>query len=303
MTGPIPALIMAVGLLLAAAAPAPSGPDALPAQVAGVIGSGDQLSLQLRATADAPARIVHLGEAAIDGWALTGLTDTVATLAKDGQTRAIGLNPTGALASKAPAAPPSQVTIAGEDARLLAQAIARGVWDGQTLQPGLTLEETQRYWTLNERFSEKYKVFATDLEARATKAGIELSGAILRNDTLSVLGPQYAPEFAALSNKMADERDQQSAAALARYGPVTVHVASPSESAAATAPYDQAMWTQTNRAADGSYDLVMSGPTPQRNLRYSMDVAANPPPLDSIQVLATTTPGSNVFTMMPQPPP
>ncbi|MDB5440415.1 MAG: hypothetical protein JWM33_2842 [Caulobacteraceae bacterium] len=290
-----PASIVACGLFLAAAA-APSGPDALPSEVAGVVGSGDQLALQLRQTADTPPRLVHLGDDAIDGWTLSGLTATAATLSKDGQTRTIGLNPSGALASKAPTVAPTLVTMAGEDARLLAQAIARGVWDGEKLQPGLTLEETQRFYVLNERFSETWKAFQTDLNARAEKAGIKLMGAIMRNDLLSALGPQYAPEYAALINKMDDERDRQYATAFETYGPVTLRVGSEAERQAAQAPYGTAAWTRSAPAADGSFQMTLTAPNANTGLRYSMDLAANPPPLDSIPVMADT------FNMIPQPP-
>lgn len=296
-----PAAIVACGLLLAAAA-APSGPDALPSQVAGVVGSGEELVLQLRQTGDTPPRLVHLGEDAIDGWTLSGLTATAATLGKDGQTRTIGLNPSGALASKAPSVPLTLVTMAGEDARLLAQAIARGVWDGQKLQPGLTLEETQRYWVLNERFSETWRAFQTNLNARAEKAGITLMGAIMRNDLLSALGPQYAPEYAALINKIDDERDRQYSATFETYGPVTLRVGSEAERQAAQAPYGTAAWTRSAPAADGSFQITLTGPNANTGVRYSMDVAANPPPLDSIPILAEVSPGSNTYTMIPQPP-
>ncbi|MDB5437980.1 MAG: hypothetical protein JWM33_407 [Caulobacteraceae bacterium] len=291
---------------LAAYAAEPSAPERLAAQAAGVVGSGDQLALQLKDNNQ--ERTIRPGDVYADGWKLDALTPTSATLVKDGERREVGLNPTGALASKAPAAPPSQVTLAGEDARLLAAAIARNFWDGQKLQPGLTLQETQRYWTLYERFSETYKAFQIDLAARAAKAGVKLPFAFLPDDILSALGPQYAPEFAALTNKMADERDGGSAAAFARYGPVTVHVASPAQAAAATAPYGQAAWTQGSQAADGSFDMTMTAPVAGAGglgQRYSMDLAANPPPLDSIQVMVATTDvnGHETWNLGPQPRP
>ncbi|MDB5437981.1 MAG: hypothetical protein JWM33_408 [Caulobacteraceae bacterium] len=104
------------GLMSAAAltayAAAPSGPDALPGEVVGVIGSGDQLSLKV--AQDQKIRTVKLGAEYRDGWTLDALTTSTASLSKEGQRREIGLNPTGALASAAPGRDPSKVEIAGD---------------------------------------------------------------------------------------------------------------------------------------------------------------------------------------------
>ncbi|MDB5438343.1 MAG: hypothetical protein JWM33_770 [Caulobacteraceae bacterium] len=204
MTGPLPALIIAAGLLVAAAAPAPSGPDALPAQVAGVIGSGDQLSLQLRATEGAPARIVHPGEEAIDGWTLSGLTNTVATLSKGDQSRTIGLNPTGAVAVARPFAPPStvRVTIDGltpemaailalSDEELLAQSRpgVRQAYQSMTGGRGLTAEEARRLDLYQTRFSLLGPLLrdAAQAKARAGQQRGETSSSIISNDPDSAL--------------------------------------------------------------------------------------------------------------------
>ncbi|MDB5439499.1 MAG: hypothetical protein JWM33_1926 [Caulobacteraceae bacterium] len=87
----------------AARPPTPTGPDALPAQVTGVIGSGNQLSLQLKPVGNADARTLKPGDTFEDGWVLTALTPSAATLSKGGASRTVGLNPTGTLAG--PAAP------------------------------------------------------------------------------------------------------------------------------------------------------------------------------------------------------
>lgn len=95
----------------AAYAAEPGAPEQLAAQAAGVVGSGDQLSLRLK-TAQGDLTL-KLGEVYEDGWRLVGLTPTQATLVKDGTTREIGLNPTGQLASATPPPPPSRVTLLG----------------------------------------------------------------------------------------------------------------------------------------------------------------------------------------------
>ncbi|MDB5439177.1 MAG: hypothetical protein JWM33_1604 [Caulobacteraceae bacterium] len=204
MTGPMPLFIIAAGLLLAAAAAAPSGLDGLPSQVAGVLGSGDQLSLQLRATPDAPARIIHLGGDAIDGWVLTGLTNTVATLSKDGLIRVIGLNPTGALALARPVVPPTvvRVTLDGltpEIAGILAlrdeEVTARmtpawrKAWNATSPARGLTAEEGRRLSLYQSRYSLMYDalVAAAVANMRSGQRPGESVGTITRTDQESAL--------------------------------------------------------------------------------------------------------------------
>ncbi|MDB5439942.1 MAG: hypothetical protein JWM33_2369 [Caulobacteraceae bacterium] len=155
------ALILAGGGLAAFAAQpsasVPAAPDPspvtlpstlaqLPSEVRGVVGSGDQLSLQLKTGAGLD-HTLKVGEVYGDGWTLTGLTPVEATLAKDGATRQVGLNPTGALAGNAPVAPPSTVSMIGvpdADAvdRIL-KAAGTPVRAGYA-SPGLTEAETLR---------------------------------------------------------------------------------------------------------------------------------------------------------------
>jgi len=109
-----------------------------------VVGSGDQLALQIRSQDTAGRRTIQRGEEYKDGWILKGLSPVTATLAKDDQVREIGLNPTGAVAPASPEGPLSTVTItlsAAEQARLQA-AIDTHYWNGQSL-PGLSLADTQ----------------------------------------------------------------------------------------------------------------------------------------------------------------
>ncbi|MDB5440836.1 MAG: transcriptional regulator [Caulobacteraceae bacterium] len=103
-------LVLTGGAYVAYAAE-PGAPERLATQAAGVVGSGDQLSLKIRAPEG--ERTVKIGETYADGWTLQALTPTKATLSKDGTTREVGLNPTGAIASNTPAAPPSTVNMAG----------------------------------------------------------------------------------------------------------------------------------------------------------------------------------------------
>ncbi|MDB5440155.1 MAG: hypothetical protein JWM33_2582, partial [Caulobacteraceae bacterium] len=141
--------VMAARWILAAAvlAAVPSlafagaAPESLASQAAGVLGSGDQIALQLKSADGASPRVLKIGEMFEDGWKLDALTPTSATLARDGERREVGLNPTGALAETRPGATPSQVIVTPSAADL---ALIEGRWDGKA-QAGLTVEETQRY--------------------------------------------------------------------------------------------------------------------------------------------------------------
>ncbi|MDB5440595.1 MAG: hypothetical protein JWM33_3022 [Caulobacteraceae bacterium] len=124
--------ILSVGLVVAVApagAPAeaaqPTGPDDLPSQVVGVVGSGDQLALRLRQGSG--ERLLKVGDAYADDWILTALSPTMASLSKGWLSRTIGLNPTGAVAALAGAgAPASQVAVVGEGAIERAADASRG---------------------------------------------------------------------------------------------------------------------------------------------------------------------------------
>lgn len=139
----------------AQSANAGSVPDALPALVSGVIGSGDNLSLQLKPSNGPAPRILAVGQVFEDGWVLTALTPTAATLDKKGVTRMIGLNPTGALDDRPATAPPSrvEVNLSPDERSILSGIVAGGemdrpgftAWDGTTPFAGLTFAETQRY--------------------------------------------------------------------------------------------------------------------------------------------------------------
>ncbi|MDB5440759.1 MAG: hypothetical protein JWM33_3186, partial [Caulobacteraceae bacterium] len=98
----------------------PSGPDILPKEVVGVVGSGDQLNLQVMQ--DQGVRTLKPGDLYRDGWTVTAVTASTATLTKGGQSRMVGLNPDGALQQRATAAP-SQVTLASGN---IQDAIAAG---------------------------------------------------------------------------------------------------------------------------------------------------------------------------------
>lgn len=146
-------------ILLAAKAAAASdpGPASLPGEVIGVVGSGDQLSLRIKG-GEAP-RTLEIGEVYQDGWTLSALTATKATLTKDGQSQTVGLNPTGVIERAKPDDPPTTVKTIGGDKPLptIDELKARqpafdqlvleqlGPWDGKTPRMGLTLAETQRY--------------------------------------------------------------------------------------------------------------------------------------------------------------
>ncbi|MDB5440881.1 MAG: hypothetical protein JWM33_3308 [Caulobacteraceae bacterium] len=153
--GALVMLLLGGGTLAAyAAAPAaPSTAQALPAdldrlskEAAGVVGSGDRLSLQIKPVDGQASRTIKVGEEYSNGWKLDAVTPTLATLSKGGETRQVGLNPTGAVARPIAFVPLSSVEVAltpSEEAEL-AGLIATGHWDGKIL-PGLSMAESQRH--------------------------------------------------------------------------------------------------------------------------------------------------------------
>ncbi|MDB5440882.1 MAG: hypothetical protein JWM33_3309 [Caulobacteraceae bacterium] len=149
------ALIAALigGGTLSAYAAAPSAPQvalpadlsSLPGQVIGVVGSGDQLSLQIRASDRQGPRTVRPGDEYQNGWTLRAVTPTLAILSRAGETHQVGLNPAGTLAAPAAAAPSSvTVQLSAQDKADLEAMIAAGNWDGKAM-PGLTLAESQSH--------------------------------------------------------------------------------------------------------------------------------------------------------------
>lgn len=117
-------LVISSAALMAYAAQ-PSAPEALSAEAAGVIGSGDQLSLKLSGPA---GRTLSLGQEYRDGWVLQALTPDTAVLARNGEMRRVGLNPSGETADNRALANDSQVAV-------LAASTGRGA--GQA-PPGAT---------------------------------------------------------------------------------------------------------------------------------------------------------------------
>ncbi|MDB5438139.1 MAG: hypothetical protein JWM33_566 [Caulobacteraceae bacterium] len=161
------ALLLLIGMISVSAgvaqAAASPGPATLPGEVIGVVGSGDKLSLRIKAGKE--ARTLSVGDLYLDGWKLTALTDSTATLARNNEIQTVGLNPTGAVAKAKADGPASSVkTLAGLDlAKRGAEARAQqpafsqlikdqlGPWDGKTARMGLSLAETQRYVDYQKR--------------------------------------------------------------------------------------------------------------------------------------------------------
>lgn len=83
----------------------------LPAEVVGVVGSGNQMTLRIRR--DGVVQNLKLGDEYRDGWRLRTLTPDVATLAKGNETRRVGLNPAGALAVEAEAGEGPRILVTG----------------------------------------------------------------------------------------------------------------------------------------------------------------------------------------------
>ncbi|MDB5438496.1 MAG: hypothetical protein JWM33_923 [Caulobacteraceae bacterium] len=169
------------GGAMAAVAP---GPVALPAEVIGVVGSGDKLSLRIKAGDE--TRLLNIGDIYQDGWALTALTNTTATLTRNGQSQTVGLNPAGLVAQARADGPATTVRVVGATdlVELQARQVALrqllkeqlGAWDGTTPRLGLTLEETQRYVA--------YRARGVQAEARQDQLG--RSGFLTTNQVSSL---------------------------------------------------------------------------------------------------------------------
>ncbi|MDB5439277.1 MAG: hypothetical protein JWM33_1704 [Caulobacteraceae bacterium] len=187
--------ILTGGGLLAYAAE-PDAPDRLPQEVVGVMGSGDQLSLKV--AQGQVIKTVKLNEEYRDGWTLKGLTATSATLAKDGVTREVGLNPAGVLAPPPAADDPSMVLVAGDTLE------ARGAFEQATLadywaaagidatQPGpkrVSLEEMRQL--LGEA---RYQAFmANDLRLGQLRGAKARADAVARGDFNAVRAYDHLP--------------------------------------------------------------------------------------------------------------
>ncbi|MDB5440883.1 MAG: hypothetical protein JWM33_3310 [Caulobacteraceae bacterium] len=186
----IGALLMGGSVAAYAAAPVEperlttvTGLESLPREVAGVVGSGNQLRLQLRI--DGQPRTLSVGDEYRDGWVLKGLTDTLATLNKGAQVRMVGLNPTGSTATDAASASKSLVTVLGllttEQQATLQAEIDSGRWDGRPAW-GMTQDESNRLLVYDDQNSDALTawyaknwvagVAALDISTRPTAAEI-----------------------------------------------------------------------------------------------------------------------------------
>lgn len=151
---------------LAAQAAAGDSLAALPSQVVGVSGSGDQLSLRLKVGAE--VRVLKIGDVYADGWTLTGLTPSEATLAKGALSRRVGLSPTSAVGQAAPADDPSQV-------RTVRGALRTG--RGGAPSPVVASEEGQTVDELDQRIAALES--STDPDASETIGYLRIARASL----------------------------------------------------------------------------------------------------------------------------
>lgn len=165
-----------------------TGLESLPGEVAGVVGSGDQLRLQLRV--DGQSRTLEIGSEYRDGWVLKALTGAMATMTKGSQTRFVGLNPTGAVDAKAAPAERSQVTVLGvltaEQQAILQDEIDSGRWDGRPAW-GLTQDETNRLLVYDERQGRVY----TDWYAKNFVPGVLAVNVVGRPTPAQIHGSDY----------------------------------------------------------------------------------------------------------------
>ncbi|MDB5438978.1 MAG: hypothetical protein JWM33_1405 [Caulobacteraceae bacterium] len=218
---------MAVAISAACAVQAAelAGPERLAAEAAGVVGSGEQLSLKLKAQGE--ERTLKLGEGYADGWTLQALTPTKATLVKDGVAREVGLNPTGQVATAGLAVTPTTVTVAGlpDEATIKAYvdvALARDPLAVEKARSGqaLTVEEAKR--TIAYR-----GMIGDELTRRMQGAGSARSVSISAADQRALMGDVAFSDFWGMADKAQTfDRDQTLASLTARpvTGPTSYYV-------------------------------------------------------------------------------
>lgn len=278
-------IVMALGLL---AAPAlAETPEDLPAQVAGVIGSGDQLSLQLKPAAGSAERTIRVGEAFPDGWVLSSLSDTLATLSRNGTVRTIGLNPTGAVAPPSGPVAPSTVRVVGGVELPPEVLAALALTDEQVIArmnpgnrqnyptrvlPGLTLAESQRYELMTGRLDAMTPALLKMAQANAAAAKAQGVDAAAALDGVGdrIFGSDYAELRAKqAAYNTAQATSQYQAALAAGIGPTIVPFSTPRP--ASIAPYADAM---TIVAEGQNFNLFM--PT-ARSAQPASGVGGSPP--------------------------
>ncbi|MDB5438203.1 MAG: hypothetical protein JWM33_630 [Caulobacteraceae bacterium] len=151
----------------ALAAPAPRAQDvlaALPGQVVGVSGSGDQLTLRLKS--ETQERALKIGDAYADGWILIGLNNSEVTLAKGAILRRIGLNPSGAVAQAVLEETPSQV-----------RTLDGMLQTGAAANPALAAEQKETLAALDQRIAALET--STELDANETIGYLRIARATL----------------------------------------------------------------------------------------------------------------------------
>lgn len=193
--GAILAATLTGGALTAYAAQ-PSAPERLAGQAAGVVGSGDQLSLRL--VEDNQARTIRPGDDYADGWKLDVLTATSATLVKDGQRREVGLNPTGAVASRGPAAAPSRVTLAG----LPAEATIQGAVDAALAKDPKALETAMHGGVLSLEEARRYLAYRQVLEEEVARRYPGAFAALTAAGERPLLGEAGEADYDAMGRKI-----------------------------------------------------------------------------------------------------
>ncbi|MDB5439932.1 MAG: hypothetical protein JWM33_2359 [Caulobacteraceae bacterium] len=243
------------GLLLTAAAE-PAAPDRLPGEAVGVVGSGDQLALRLMQ--DRQERTLKLGDEYRDGWRLEALTPTSATLAREGQRREVGLNPTGQLAGSAPATPPSQVRVLLSDEEILAMVRSRPPINGGKPMVGMTAAESERYQVL------MYKGGQLRAASRPPSPAPPPDGGLIRvqitpsTELIPALGPE-GPELASLLDKMSLGYYNDAVTAYQRYGPIEIpRTGDSSVDNPRMADYPGARWSSRG----DSYVMIMPATAP-----------------------------------------
>lgn len=198
-----------------------TGLESLPGEVAGVVGSGSQLRLQLRIGGQ--PRTLNIGDEYKDGWVLKALTDSIATLNKGPQTRLVGLNPSGSSGGPV-AAEKSQVSVLGlltpQQMAVLQREIDSGRWDGRPAW-GLDQDQTNRLIAYDDQRDGAY----TAWYAKNWVAGVAAMDISSRPTELDIMGSDYA-DYQKLSAARAQYRVANYQAEMAQplSGPSSIYI-------------------------------------------------------------------------------
>jgi hypothetical protein len=175
------------------------------------------------------------------------------------------------------------------DEELVKHAMDRGVWDGVKLMRGMNLEQTRRYWILNEKFEIRLAEYMAPYRAAADAAGTPRPMVrVDEKDIYAALGAHDALEYRSVINQANLAVAELETAVFDQYGPVQRHLSAAEVQANLLAgpanPQQQfgpnALWKFVQRYPDGSIDQVLSAPGPGDDRSPPLSVAENPGPFE-----------------------